>query len=187
MLRENNFTRTHHADAHFIVINDTTLTGGDIGYWGRSLAELGTIGGYWAENWEDRPMMDETRYDVGDVLSNDTSPARYVVANVTTPGTGYAVYTLYAVEPDGRDWLIPAYVDAGISLDAIQVWERAMHRMDHADPHFAVVTDSAVENGITYAGPSLGEILEGTPGYPARLAGADRRRPADGEGRGGGR
>ena len=163
-LRENNFTRTHHVDPHFIVINDTTITGGDMLSYGTTLAE-GT--GYWVENWEERPSaVSETRYIVGDVLGNETSPARFVVANVTEVGLEYPRYTLYPAVADGDGWRITRYPSDPLVLDAIEVWERAMHRQAHTDPHFAVVDDPSAANGVTYNGLSLGEILEGTPGYP---------------------
>ncbi|NLX48877.1 MAG: hypothetical protein GXY82_03180 [Methanospirillum sp.] len=165
-LWENGFRRTAHADPHFVVVNDTTLTGGDIGYYGRTLAELKTIGGYWAENWEDRPDPAIRRYDTGDVLGNDTSPDRYVVANATEGGAEQPQYTLYPAVPDGDGWRLTRYPADPLVLDAIKVWERAMHRVDHTDPHFAVVDDPSVTGGITFDGLSLGEILEGTPGYP---------------------
>ena len=43
--------------------------------------------------------------------------------------------------------------------------------VDHTDPHFAVVTDASVKNGLTFSGLSLGEILEGTPAYPPESPG----------------
>ena len=172
-LWENGFRRTAHADPHFIVINDTTLTGGDIGYYGRTLAEVMTIGGYWVENWEDRPDPTIRRYDLGDVLGNDTSPDRYIVANATEGGAEQPRYTLYPAVPDGDGWRITRYPADPLVLDGVEVWERAMHRMDHTDPHFAVVDDTSIGGGITYNGLSLGEILGGTPGYPAEAIGGD--------------
>ena len=167
------FRRTAHADPHFIVVNDTTLTGGDIGYYGRTLAEVMTIGGYWVENWEERPDPTMRRYDLGDVLGNETSPDRYIVTNATEGGVEQPRYTLFPVVPDSDGWRITRYPADPFVLDAVEVWERAMHRMDHTDPHFAVVDDPSVTGGITYHGLSLGEILEGTPGYPVGPIGGD--------------
>ncbi|MEN6341567.1 MAG: carbohydrate-binding protein [Methanospirillum sp.] len=168
-LREHNFTRTHHADPHTIIINETTLTGGDFGYWRYSLAELATIGGYPAENWEDRPTLGwPARYNVGDILGNDTSPARYVVGAVEIFPNQYPLYTAYPVVRNGTDWDIPSF-GHGVFFraDALQVYELAMHRLDHTDPHFAIVTDPEITASNLYCyGLSLGEILDGVHGYP---------------------
>ncbi len=59
---------------------------------------------------------------------------------------------------------VPLETPLGTQLDTIP-----FDLVDHTDPHFAVVTDPSVQNGVTYQGLSLGEILEGTPGYPVEL------------------
>jgi hypothetical protein len=166
--------RTAHADPHIVVVNDTTITGGDMTSHGLSMAELGTVGGYWVENWQDRPQpYEHARYVVGDVVGDDASPTRYIVGDVAVPANGFPanghpLYTMYPVVRNGTGWAIPSYAHGDyLRIDALQVYDRGMHRMDHTDPHFAIVTDPAITAGDVYfLGLSLGEILGGTHGYP---------------------
>ncbi len=112
-------------------------------------------------------MEVQPRYLVGDILGNDTSTPRYMVAYVAVPASGYPLYTTYPVVKSSTGWEIPKYWHGDYQLDALQVFNLGLHRMDHADPHFAIVTDPAITAGdLIYAGLSLGEIVGGTPGYP---------------------
>lgn len=170
MLGQNESRRVAHADPHTVIINDTTTNTGEIGWYRLSLAEFLAGRGY--------DHMGAWHFNPGDILGNGTA-TRYIVGNATVSEYGPSHYTLYVVVSGTDGWEIPAYVNAGIPLETplgVQLDGIPYDLVDHTDPHFAVVTDASVENGLTYAGLSLGEILEGTPGYPVEMppVGGDR-------------
>ena len=77
-------------------------------------------------------------------------------------------------------WEIPTWVNGSIPLETplgAQLGDLPFDLVDHTDPHFAIVTDPAVENGLTWEGLSLGEILEGLNGYPPEGSGPTPFKP----------
>ncbi len=160
LLGQNESRRVAHADPHTVIINDTTTNTGDIGWYRLSLAEFLAGKGY--------DHMGYWTFNTGDILSNETA-TRYIVGNATVSDSGPSHYTLYEVVRSADGWEIPGWVNAGIPLETplgVQLDGIPYDLVDHTDPHFAVVTDPTVSNGLTFNGLSLGEILEGTPGYP---------------------
>jgi PKD repeat protein len=157
--------RIAHADPHTLIVNDTATNTGDIGCYHLSFAEFLAGEGYGPELWQDQPYPGTPpRYLAGDILGNDTSPIRYVVAGVAAPAgpDTFPIYTTYEVVQKGSRWEIPMYWDGDHQIDALQVFTQSLHRIDHADARTVVVTDSTV------TGLSLGEILGGT--LPVRQA-----------------
>ncbi|MEN6342993.1 MAG: carbohydrate-binding protein, partial [Methanospirillum sp.] len=156
---KNDMRRVAHADPHTVIINDSTTNTGEIGWYRLSLAEYREGKGY--------DHMGFWTFNTGDILGNGTA-TRYIVGAANVSYSGPSHYTLYEVVRSGDGWEVPAYVDAGIPLDTglVQLDAIPYELVDHTDPHFAVVTDTATTGGLTYAGLSLGEILEGTLGYP---------------------
>ena len=163
-LGRNESRRVAHADPHTVIINDTTTNTGEIGWYRLSLAEF--LAGKYYDG------MGPWHFNTGDILANGTA-TRYIVGSATVSDSGPSHYTLYEVLNGADGWTIPAYVDAGIPLETglTQPDGTGFDLVDHTDPHFAVVTDPAVSNGLTFNGLSLGEILEGTPGYPPESPG----------------
>ncbi|MEN6517380.1 MAG: carbohydrate-binding protein [Methanospirillum sp.] len=158
-LAKNDMRRVAHADPHIVIINDSTTSTGEIGWYLLSLAEVHAGKGY--------DHMGSWHFVTGDILGNET--AQYIVTNATTPQLDASHYTLREVVRGADGWEIPNWVNGGFDLEVAK--EAQLDAIpftfdDHTDPHFAVVTDPSVENGVTYLGLSLGEILEGTPGYP---------------------
>ncbi len=163
LLDQNDMRRVAHADPHTVIINDTTTNTGEIGWYRLSLAEF--LAGKFYDG------MGAWHFNTGDILGNGTA-TRYIVGAATVSDSGPSQYTLYEVVGGAGGWEIPTWVNGGIDLVVpvgAQLGDLALDLVDHTDPHFAVVTDPAVTGGITYAGLSLGEILEGTPGYPVEL------------------
>ncbi len=161
VLIRSDMRRVAHADPHIVTVNDSTTSTGEMGWYRLSLAEVLAGKSY--------DHMGAWHFETGDILGNATSPTRYIVGNATLSDSGPSHYTLYEVVRSGDGWEIPAYVNAGLPFEGplgAQLGDLALTLADHTDPHFAVVTDPSVENGVTYDGLSLGEILEGTPGYP---------------------
>jgi hypothetical protein len=161
--------RIAHADPHTIQINDTISNTGDTTWYHLSFAEYLAGEGYGPDLWDTPPSTsDLPRYLPGDILGLDApgSP-EYVVARVQwTEGT-YPVYTLYGVTETSGRWEIPDYVNGDTEIDALNVVNQRLRRLDHVDPHFVIVTDRDADTTETYHyGLSLGEILGGTPGYP---------------------
>jgi hypothetical protein len=157
--------RVAHADPHTVIVNDSTTSTGEMGWYRLSLAEVHAGKIYdWMGYWH---------FNTGDILGSQTNATRYIVGSANTSDSGPSQYTLYEVVRGADGWEVPAYVDAGIPLETglVQLDAVPFDFVDHTDPHFAVVTDPAVTGGITYAGLSLGEILEGTPGYPPESPG----------------
>jgi hypothetical protein len=155
--------RVAHADPHTVIINDTTTNTGEIGWYRLSLAEFLAGKGY--------DHMGAWHFNTGDILGNGTA-SRYIVGNATVSDSGPSHYTLYQVQRSGNGWEIPAWVNGSIPLETppgVQLDGIPYDLLDHTDPHFAVVTDPAVESGVSFNGLSLGEILEGTPGSPVDL------------------
>lgn len=162
VLNQSDMRRVAHADPHIVIVNDTTTSTGEIGWYRLSLAEVLSGKGY--------DHMGSWHFVTGDILGNDTAPTRFIVANATTPESGPSHYMLHEVVHGANGWEIPDYVNDGLPLEVAQEAQLdaiALTLLDHTDPHFAVVTDRTITGGdITYFGLSLGEILEGTPGYP---------------------
>jgi hypothetical protein len=155
--------RVAHADPHTVIVNDSTTSTGEMGWYRLSLAEVQAGKIYdWMGYWH---------FNTGDILASQTNATRYIVGSANISDSGPSHYTLYEVVRGAGGWEIPAYVAAGIPLETglVQLDGIPFDFVDHTDPHFAVVTDPAVAAGITYAGLSLGEILGGTPGYPVEL------------------
>ena len=113
-------------------------------------------------------------FNTGDIVGNQTSATRFIVGAANTSDTGPSHYTLYEVVRGADGWEIPGWVNAGVPLETplgAQLDTIPFDLVDHTDPHFAIVTDPSIQNGVTYQGLSLGEILEGTPGYPVETPG----------------
>ena len=163
-LGQTGMRRVAHADPHTVIINDTTTNTGEIGWYRLSLAEFLAGKSY--------DGMGPWHFNTGDILSNGTA-TRYIVGSATISYGAPSHYTLYEVVRNADGWEIPSWVNAGIPSGAglAQIDGTGFDLVDHTDPHFAVVTDPAVENGVTFNGLSLGEILEGTPGYPPESPG----------------
>ncbi len=161
LLDQNGMRRVAHADPHTVIVNDTMTNTGDIGWYRLSLAEIIASTSY--------DSMGAWHFNTGDILGNETSATRYIVGAATASDTVPAQYTLYEVVHGADGWRIPTWVNGGVPfavpLEA-QLGDLAFDLVDHTDPHFAVVTDPTVTGGVTFSGLSLGEILEGTPGYP---------------------
>ena len=159
-LGQNDMRRVAHADPHTVIINDPTTNTGEIGWYRLSLAEFLAGKGY--------DHMGYWYFNTGDILGDGTA-SRYIVGNATTSDTGPSHYTLYEVVNGAEGWRIPTWASGGIPLETppgVQLDGIPYDLVDHTDPHFAIVTDASVVNGLTWKGLSLGEILEGTPGYP---------------------
>ncbi len=159
VLIQNGDRRVAHADPHIVIVNDSTTSTGEIGWYRLSLAEVLAGKSY--------DHMGSWHFVTGDILGNET--AQYIVTNATTPQSGPSHYTLREAVRAANGWEIPTYVNDGFGLEVAQ--EAQLDAIpftfdDHTDPHFAIVTDPSVANGVTFDGLSLGEILEGTPGYP---------------------
>jgi hypothetical protein len=172
LLDQNDMRRVAHADPHTVIINDSMTSTGEIGWYRLSLAEF--IAG---KNYD---HMGAWHFNTGDILGNDTAPTRYIVANATPSDSGPSQYTLRGVVGGADGWEIPAWVTGGVPLEVplgAQLGDLAFNLVDHTDPHFAIVTDAAVENGVTYDGLSLGEILEGLNGYPPERSGPTPFKP----------
>ena len=64
-------------------------------------------------------------------------------------------------------WEIQKYWHENFQVDALQVFNLSLHRIDHVDPHFVIITDQTITSGgQSYFRLSLGEILGGTPPVP---------------------
>ncbi|WP_440950735.1 carbohydrate-binding protein [Methanosphaerula subterraneus] len=162
VLNQSDLRRVAHADPHIVIVNDTTTSTGEIGWYRLSLAEVLSGKSY--------DHMGNWHFVTGDILGNDTAPTRFIVTNATTPEFGPSHYTLHEVVRGADGWEIPDYVNDGLPLAVAQEAQLdaiPLTLIDHTDPHGAVVTDRTIAGGdITYFGLSLGEIIEGTPGYP---------------------
>ncbi len=161
--------RIAHADPHTVVVTDTTTSGGDVRWTLLDLSEIAARAGdgYPLELRDVPPSAgDLPRYLVGDILGTDASSTTgWVISQVQTSTDNYTVYHFYDVVKNGARWEIPDYVVSDI--DELAIFNLGRHRIDHVDPHFVIVTDRHADTTETYHyGLSLGEILEGTRGYP---------------------
>jgi hypothetical protein len=172
LLDQNGMRRVAHADPHTVIVNDTTTSTGDIGWYRLSLAEIREGKSY--------DQMGNWHFNTGDIVADRTSGARYIVGNATVSDSGPSRYILYEVVSGANGWEIPSWVNGGLPFEVSLGAPREdlpFDLADHTDPHFAVVTDPTVADGVMFSGLSLGELLEGTPGYPPELpepVGGDR-------------
>ncbi len=159
MLISQGHRRIGHTDPHLAIVNDTTTSTGEIGWYRLSLAEVVAGKSY--------DHMAPPRYLTGDILGNDTSATRHVVARVEGLPDMAPVYTTYSAVKNGTRWEIPKFVNGELRLDSLGLSSQGWNLVDHVDPHFEIVTDETMtQENITYLGLSIGELLGGTRSFP---------------------
>ena len=145
-----------------MVITDTTITGGDMLYYGLSLAEARAGVIYPVEPAPGELGLSRF-YVVGDILGNVSDPTRGAVVSRVFEQDGTTWYNIYLdTVRSGDRWMIEKFYNGDMRFTASLLDQNDMRRVAHADPHTVIVNDSTTSTGeIGWYRLSLAEFLAG--------------------------
>ena len=172
VLDQSDMRRVAHADPHTVIVNDSTTSTGEIGWYRLSLAEVLAGKGY--------DHMGAWHFNTGDIVGNETARRGTSSDREHRPTSAPSHYTLYEVVRGADGWEIPTWVNGGVRARGRRRKRSSttspFDLVDHTDPHFAVVTDPAVDERRHLRRPLARRDPRGHAGLPARICRADRRR-----------
>ena len=155
--------RVAHVDPVMVIITDETITGGDMLYYGLSLAEARSGVLYAVEPPPGGGSGYPNTYVVGDILGNVSDPNRGSVVSSVHDSDGTTWYRVHfdAVRSGDR-WILDPFYNNDMAFSWSYLDQNDMRRVAHADPHTVIINDTTTNAGeIGWYRLSLAEFLAG--------------------------